>query len=274
MLTADEKVTDRSIALGSPDIKCSNVVVEFIDRVRGTSQRVLDGLNLEAHATQIVALLGRSGCGKSTLLRTLAGLQSLTSGDVRIGGNKPADALSTLSFVFQEPALLPWRTAIENVALPLELRNRFSKSDCREKAQAALRVAGFSSSDEGKLPPQLSGGMKMRVSLARALATDPRLLLMDEPFAALDDMLRWRLNGLILDEWLKAPRTIVFVTHNIAEAIFISHRIAIMNRGKIVAWIENPLAAPRTVSIRSSDEFAKLYGYVSQQLASFTEIEA
>jgi NitT/TauT family transport system ATP-binding protein len=250
-----------------PNIECHGLTVRFMDRRSQRPRAVIDDLTFSVNEGDIVALLGKSGCGKSTLLRSIAGLQKLDAGDVTIGGQSIEAARSILSFVFQEPALLPWRTALENVCLPLELDPNFGREAIREQAMKLLRTVEFVIGDETKFPPQLSGGMKMRVSLARALVTQPQVLLLDEPFAALDDMLRWRLNELLLLEAKRTQRTMIFVTHNIAEAVFLSQRIAIMHRGKIAAWIENPLPLPRTGELRSTTEFAQMYGQVSKRLS-------
>ncbi len=250
-----------------PGVECRGLTVQFLDRRSQSTRSVIDDLTLSVDGGDIVALLGKSGCGKSTLLRSIAGLQKLDSGEVKIGGKTIEEARASLSFVFQEPALLPWRTALENVCLPLELDPAITRLSSREQAMKLLRTVEFLIGDETKFPPQLSGGMKMRVSLARALVTQPQLLLLDEPFAALDDMLRWRLNELLLSEAKREQRTMIFVTHNIAEAVFLSRRIAIMHQGKIAVWIENPLPSPRTSDLRSTTEFAQMYGQVSKQLS-------
>lgn len=172
-----------------------------------------------------------------------------------------------MSFVFQEPALLPWRTAFENVCLPLELQKGIERAEILARARRLLALVGFTEADYDKLPPQLSGGMKMRASLARSLVTEPTLLLLDEPFAALDDMLRWRLNEMLLELCRDQSRTVLFVTHNIAEAIFLSRQIAVMHHGQIAQWIDNPMPSDRTSDLRSTTEFAQFYGHISKCLA-------
>jgi ABC-type nitrate/sulfonate/bicarbonate transport system ATPase subunit len=235
-------------------------------------RKVLDGLDLHVEAGEIVALLGRSGCGKSTLLRSIAGLQPLNEGEILIADDASSQTQSSPAFVFQEASLLPWRTAIENVCLPLELKGGFSPTTARARAKQVLRVVEFSQVDEEKFPAELSGGMKMRVSMARALVNEPKLLLLDEPFAALDDMLRWRLNELLLEQQSQTARTMIFVTHNIAEAVFLSRRIAIMHRGHVSEIIENTLPMPRSADLRSTPEFAQMYGLVSQRLGKVSSL--
>lgn len=156
---------------------------------------------------------------------------------------------------------------MENVCLPLELQTNLSQTEIRSRSKQLLASVGFTTADHDKLPPQLSGGMKMRASLARALVTEPTLLLLDEPFAALDDMLRWRLNEMLLDLCRELSRTVLFVTHNIAEAIFLSQQIAVMHHGQIAQWIDNPLPSARMSELRSTTEFAQFYGQVSKCLS-------
>ena len=250
-----------------PAIECSSVTVRFLDRDKQSQRDILDNLDLHVPAGGIVALLGQSGCGKSTLLRSVAGLQPIYSGRISIGDETIEEARDSMSFVFQEPALLPWRTALENVCLPLELHSNHNRADVRKRSKQLLDSVGFTAADHDKLPPQLSGGMKMRASLARALVTEPSLLLLDEPFAALDDMLRWRLNEMLLELCRERSRTVLFVTHNIAEAIFLSQSIAVMHQGRIAQWIDNPLPQMRTAELRSTTDFAQFYGRVSKCLA-------
>lgn len=246
-------------------IHCQGLSVELSGR------QILDRIDFDVEPGTIVSLLGASGCGKSTLLRAISGLLSPTEGTVEIASehsdvqtnviNEP----SGISFVFQEPTLLPWRSARENVQLPLELHGKWDRSSADKIRQTLLDV-GLNEADHMKTPRQLSGGMRMRVSLARALVTDPDILLLDEPFAALDDMLRTRLNALLLELQTHRPRTIVFVTHNISEAIFLSDRIALMGKGKIQEWIPISLPEPRKSDVRGTAEFAELYGKVAKRL--------
>ncbi len=249
----------------SCSIVCRDVVVDFPHR--NAKQRVLDGLTLDVPRGQIVSLLGPSGCGKSTLLKVIAGLVPITSGAATIDGSTAEQSRDKLAFVFQESALLPWRTVWQNVRLPWEIRTGMSGSVLDEAIRNRLGVVGFQTTDWHKKPSQLSGGMKMRASIARALITDPEILLLDEPFAALDDMLRSRLNDLMLQIVEQLGSTMLFVTHNIAEAIYLSHTIAVMSRGKIAESIAVPLPFPRRSDLRSSPEFAAFYGQVAEALA-------
>lgn len=227
---------------------------------------MLDGLNLDVPRGQIVSLLGPSGCGKSTLLRVVAGLTPTEHGSVSIHGEDVSRARSRLAFVFQESALLPWRTVWQNVRLPFEIRHRKPNDEIESALRHCLEIVGFQPTDWHKKPSQLSGGMKMRASIARALITNPEILLLDEPFAALDDMLRSRLNDLLLRIVAESHRTMLFVTHNIGEAVYLSQSIAIMSRGQIAEMVEVPFAYPRSSDLRSTPEFAAFYGRVSEAL--------
>ncbi len=225
---------------------------------------------MSVKAGEIVALLGGSGSGKSTLLRTIAKLQPITSGQVELTGDVPRRRSGDLSYVFQDATLLPWRTAAQNVQLPLELSaaapGERADVSLRERVEEALACVGLPEVSWNKYPRELSGGMRMRVSLARAIVTDPAILLLDEPFAALDEILRSRMNELLTEIWMRRRRTILFVTHNIAEAVNLSNRLAILGGGQIVRWVDNPLPMPRDAQVRSSPEFAGMYAEVSRAL--------
>jgi len=203
-------------------------------------------LNLAVRPGEFVSLLGPSGCGKSTALRLLAGLGVPTTGEIAWAGD-PA-----LSFVFQEPTLMPWRTVFANAYLPLRLRG-MSRSEARPRVMEALEGVGLDKFADA-YPRQLSGGMKMRVSIARALVTRPTLLLMDEPFAALDEITRGRLNDDLLKLYARERLTIVFVTHSVFESVFLSSRIMVMaaRPGRIVADIEVDAPYPRDADYRTS----------------------
>lgn len=226
---------------------------------------VLEQLNLEIPANEFVALLGSSGCGKSTLLRMIAGLTRPTHGTLTV--QYPVDESTgqrEQGFVFQDPTLLPWRTVEDNIRLPLELRGASGAAQ-QEAVQRSLELIGLTAADATKYPRMLSGGMRMRVSLARALVMKPRLLLLDEPFAALDDIMRQQLNEDLLDIWQQHPCTALFVTHNVAEAVFLSQRVLVMSRhpGSIVERIDIPFPYPRSPGLRSQPEFAQLVGEVA-----------
>ncbi len=215
-----------------------------------------------------MSLLGASGCGKSTLLKMIAGLSPISGGSIVIDGMTPKNAREIMSFVFQDSTLLPWRTVAHNIELTLELE-RISKSQRAARIDSVLQLVGLQEVG-AYYPRQLSGGMKMRVSLARALATTPRLLLMDEPFGALDEMTRNRLNEELLALRDKQGWTTVFVTHSIAEAVFLSDRVILMgaNPGQVRREFPIPLPTRRTAELRSEPAFLKLVGEISRALAA------
>jgi NitT/TauT family transport system ATP-binding protein len=227
---------------------------------------VVRDFSLCASAGEFVTLLGASGCGKSTLLALIAGLTPMSGGSILIGGRTPPHARAITSFVFQDPTLLPWRTVAGNVELMLELEG-LPRAARAARSAAVLEWVGLRGVG-GQLPRQLSGGMKMRVSIARALATTPQLLLMDEPFGALDEMTRNRLNEELLALRERQGWTAVFVTHSIPEAVFLSDRIILMGAhpGRVVEEIAVPLPARRTAALRSDPRFLELVGRVSRAL--------
>lgn len=222
-------------------------------------------VNLSVRRGELISLVGPSGCGKSTLLRMIAGLMPPTGGELRVNAGSAND--SRTAFVFQDSNLLPWRSVFDNIRLPLELCGEpFDKQ--RAAVEESLKLIGLKPDDSSKRPRMLSGGMRMRVSLARALVTRPELLLLDEPFAALDDLLRQQLNEELLRIWTEQRWTGLFVTHNVAEAVFLSQRVLVMSRspGTFVADIAVPFEHPRDPDLRSTPEFAKLTGEVSHRL--------
>ena len=223
----------------------------------------LAGLDLDVRAGEFVSLLGPSGCGKSTALRIVAGLSEPTAGTVAWPqGDR------RIGFVFQEPTLMPWATVAANVALPLRLAHADGRAADAAVAQSLARVGLADFADA--YPRALSGGMKMRASIARALVTEPDLLLMDEPFAALDEITRFRLNNDLLDLWQSLKRTVVFVTHSVFESVYLSQRILVMSPrpGRVVAEIVIPPAYPRDEQFRTSAEYAGYCRQVAQALAA------
>lgn len=241
-------------------VSAVNVEMRF-----ASGQFGLRDVNLSVRRGELISLVGPSGCGKSTLLRMIAGLLTPTGGQLNVRQDR-ADGSRT-AFVFQDANLLPWRSVRDNIRLPLELRG-VAPSRQLAAVTESLQLIGLKPSDADKRPSMLSGGMRMRVSLARALVTHPELLLLDEPFAALDDLLRQQLNEELLRIWTEQRWTGVFVTHNVSEAIFLSQRVLVMSSspGTIVADVAVPFAHPRDAELRSTWEFAKLTGEVSRQL--------
>jgi NitT/TauT family transport system ATP-binding protein len=236
-----------TLPLGGVSIRIDQVGRRFAGGVTA-----LDGVSLSIDAGDFVAILGPSGCGKSTLLRLVAGLDRPTSGTV----STAADQSNKIAYVFQDAHLLPWRNVLRNVALPLELTG-MSRAERRAKASAAIEQVGLADAVD-RYPSQLSGGMRMRVSLARAMVTDPQLLLLDEPFAALDEITRQRLDEQLRELWQRRGMTVVFVTHSTAEAVFLAQRAVVMSGrpGHIVLDRQIQLPADRVASLRSTPEFA------------------
>ncbi len=228
----------------------------------------LEKANLAVRPGEFISFIGPSGCGKTTLLRVIADLEKPTSGSISVNGVTPEAARlgRQYGYVFQAPALYPWRTAEANVMLPLEVFG-YSKAERQERARrylAMVNLAGF----EKKYPWQLSGGMQQRVSIARALSFEPALLLMDEPFGALDEIVRDRLNEQLLRLWAETRKTVIFVTHSIPEAVFLSTRIVVMSPrpGRIIDVIDCDLGDPRTLDIRETPEFLKIAHRVREGL--------
>jgi NitT/TauT family transport system ATP-binding protein len=224
----------------------------------------LAGLDMQLHAGEFVSLLGPSGCGKSTVLRIITGLTEPTSGSVEwLDG---AHGARQFGFVFQEPTLMPWASVARNVVLPLKLQGRLE--DAEKRVANVLARVGLSEFAEN-YPRELSGGMKMRASIARALVTEPDLLLMDEPFAALDEITRFRLNNDLLALWQSMQRTVVFVTHSVFESVYLSQRVIVMTPRPGRVFTEVPIDAPypRNERFRTSAAYAAHCRRVSESLA-------
>lgn len=232
----------------------------------GNGALILDRMTLAIAKGEFVSIIGPSGCGKSTVLKLVSGLSPATSGEICIDGMTPENARETVSFIFQDATLLPWRTVRANVGLGLELE-RVPREKRDAKVDALLTLVGLSHVSEA-YPRELSGGMKMRASIARALATGPRLLLMDEPFAALDEISRDRLNEELLRLREEQKWTVVFVTHSVAEAVFLSSRIVVLapNPGRIHSDIAVDLPYPRTAELRSAPVYEQKVIEVSRFL--------
>ncbi|MBI1290786.1 ATP-binding cassette domain-containing protein [bacterium] len=247
----------------------TSVTLEQVSLRFDRGVEALHDLNLRVGDGEFLSVVGPSGCGKSTMLRLVAGLLRPTSGSVHIGGDTKLAGRQTrrdISFVFQQPTLLPWRSVEKNVRLPLELRGRVGDEGRRRVAEV-IDLVGLR--DFARFyPAQLSGGMQMRVSLARALVTRPSLLILDEPFAALDDITRQRLNEELLALWGRDRFTAIFVTHNVSEAVFLSQRVVVMSArpGRVLAEVPVPFSFPRNAELRAEPDFARLTGDVSRTL--------
>ena len=220
--------------------------------------QAVEAVDLTIHQKEFVSILGPSGCGKSTLMLMIAGLVKPSSGAISIQGRNVAGPMRSNGIVFQNPVLLPWRTILDNVLLPIELMGEDVK-DYEDHAFELLDIAGIAEFAD-RLPDELSGGMRQRAGICRALVHYPSLLLMDEPFSALDAMTRDDMNLELLRIWERDRKTVVFITHSISEAIFLSDRVVVMSRrpARIVADIEVPLSRPRTMEQQEAPEFANL----------------
>ncbi len=245
-------------AVDNPVIDISRLELTFITN-DGPVEALAD-INLKVERGEFISLIGPSGCGKTTLLRVIADLERATSGTVLINGVTPEQArlARAYGYVFQAPALYPWRTIAKNVALPLEIMGLgvIEREGRIARNLELVNLTGF----ERKYPWQLSGGMQQRASIARALAVEPDLLLMDEPFGALDEIVRDHLNQQLLELWAQTNKTVVFVTHSIPEAVFLSSRIVVMTPrpGQIHDIIESTLPRDRNLDIRETPEFLKM----------------
>lgn len=247
------------------EVRNASLVYQTAD----TPVKALSNIDLRIGEGEFVSLIGPSGCGKTTLLRVIADLEQISEGTVLVNGVSPHDArmARAYGYVFQAPALFPWRTVLGNVMLPLQIQGG-DKVRNRSTALAHLERVGLKGF-EGKYPWQLSGGMQQRVSIARALAFEPKILMMDEPFGALDEITRDRLNEQLQQLWQRERRTVVFVTHSIAEAVYLSTRIVVMSPrpGRIVKVIESPLPDERHLGLRDTQAFVDVAHAVREALA-------
>lgn len=252
----------------------SAIALHHVSKVYANGTVALQDLNLSIQQSEFVSLLGPSGCGKSTVLRLISGLGDMTTGQLDLPldwlGDRAAWAEPNrshkLAYVFQEPALMPWATVWDNVYLPLKLAGMRKRTADRrvEEALDLVHLQGIESS----YPRELSGGMKMRVSIARALVTEPDILLMDEPFGALDEMTRSQLNSDLLELWQEKQWTVVFVTHNIYEAVYLSNRVVVMaaRPGRVIAEVPIDAAYPRTQEFRMSAPYTAYCRQLSDHL--------
>lgn len=259
-----------SAALPQTHIEPAGLAVSLrgVTKVYDSGVAALSPLDLDVRHGEFVSLLGPSGCGKSTALRLIAGLNAPTSGTVEVCHREgQARTGQTIGFVFQEPTLMPWASVCDNVRLPLKL-SRAATAEANARVNEALAQVGLAEFADS-YPRELSGGMKMRVSLARALVTDPDILLMDEPFAALDEITRFRLNNDLLSLWRNLRKTILFVTHSVFESVYLSQRVIVMTArpGRISSEFHIDAREPRSEDFRTSAEYAGYCRQVSNALA-------
>lgn len=239
-----------------------------VDKQFGNGTVAVRDMSLSIQQGEFVSFLGPSGCGKSTALKMISGLLSVSSGSITVNGHRPGEstAASDIGYVFQEATLMPWATVFDNVYLPLKLQG-ISKDEGRSRVEDVLSMVGLSNFAKS-YPRELSGGMKMRVSIARAMVTKPKLLLMDEPFAALDEMSRTKLNDEVLLLWENMGLTVIFVTHSVFESVYLSSRVVVMaaRPGRVVHDIALTEGYPRNSVYRMSPEYAESCRKVSKAL--------
>jgi NitT/TauT family transport system ATP-binding protein len=264
-------------AASDPESGMTGVAVRLrgVTKIYDSGVTALGPLDLDVRHGEFISLLGPSGCGKSTALRLIAGLGAPTSGTVEVS-QRGLEARGThaIGFVFQEPTLMPWASVWENVRLPLKLAH-MPAADADARIGEVLTQVGLSEFAQS-FPRELSGGMKMRVSLARALVTDPDILLMDEPFAALDEITRFRLNNDLLKLWRSLRKTVIFVTHSVFESVYLSQRVVVMTArpGRIGTEFRIEAPEPRSEEFRTSADYAAFCRTVSNALAPSYEERA
>lgn len=249
----------------------TGITLETVSRTfqgRGTVVQALDNVSLDCPAGSFTALIGPSGCGKSTMLRLALGLDDATSGDIGIAGMKPQQAAKAglTGVAFQDAALMPWRSVEDNIALPLDVLGR-KRADFSAKIAELIELVGLKGFEKA-LPGELSGGMRQRVAIARALVTDPKVLFLDEPFGALDQILRRQMNLELQRIWMESRATTLLVTHGIDEAVFLADRVVVMQSrpGRIGKIVDIPLARPRLPEVFTTPEFHALEDQVAEAL--------
>ena len=233
------------------------VAVNGVSKVFANGLEALRSVSVDIRHGEFVSFVGPSGCGKSTLLKLIGGLLEPSTGEIAVAGRKVDGPRREVGVMFQTSVLFPWRTVLENVLLPIEVFGH-ERGAATDRARGILRMVGLDGREDA-YPRQLSGGMQQRAALSRVLITDPPIILMDEPFGALDEFTRERMNLELLRIWSERGQTIIFVTHSINEAVFLSDRIVVMDTlpGRVVAVVEVPLARPRSIETMKSPDFAR-----------------
>jgi NitT/TauT family transport system ATP-binding protein len=244
-----------------PAIELTRVSKMFVT-ASGEHVHALDNTSLTINPGEFITVVGASGCGKTTLLRLIAGLEQRTSGTIAINGARQVGPSEQVGIVFQDPTLLPWRTVLQNVLLPVQVL----KLDARtygSRAKALLETVGLTEF-ENKYPHELSGGMRQRVAIARALVNDPAMLLMDEPFGALDALTRDQMNLELLDIWSATHKTVLLITHSITESVFLADRVIVMSPrpGRVVAELAIELPRPRSLDMINNEEFGRYVRHI------------
>jgi NitT/TauT family transport system ATP-binding protein len=249
------------IAISAPSeephlVKVSNLQKDYSSR-DGQNIRALKDVHLEIAEGEFVSIVGPSGCGKTTLLKILSGVLQSSAGEVYIAGQRLSGPSREIGVVFQAPALLPWRTVLQNILIPIEIQKRI-EHESETRARNLIRMVGLSGF-ENKYPAELSGGMQQRVGICRALVHDPSFLLMDEPFGALDAMTRESMNEELQRIWNRSKKTILFITHSISEAVYLADRVAVMTPrpGRIVEVVKVDLPRPRTLAMQNTLDFGR-----------------
>jgi len=239
------------------DASAGAIAVSGVSKVFPTGLEALRKVTIDINPGEFVSFVGPSGCGKSTLLKLIGGLLEPSRGEIAVGGRRVSGPRRDIGVMFQTSVLFPWRTVLENVLLPIEVFG-LERPSATEKARGILQLVGLGGR-EAAYPRELSGGMQQRAALSRVLITDPRIILMDEPFGALDEFTRERMNVELLRIWSERGQTIIFVTHSINEAVFLSDRIVVMDTspGRVVAVLDVPLPRPRSIELMKSPQFAR-----------------
>ena len=251
-------------------IEVSHLEKIFIT-IRNERVHALNDISLSVRERELVTIVGPSGCGKSTLLKTIAGLVPASAGRVAVAGTPVAAPRTDIGIVFQNPILFPWRTVMENVLLPAEVQS-LPRDEARKRARELLAMVGLSEFED-KYPMELSGGMQQRAAISRALLSDPRILLMDEPFGALDAMTREQMNLDLQRIWRESGKTVVLITHSIPEAVFLGDRVVVMTPrpGRIARVIDVGIPRPRSLEVMGEPPFGRMTGDIRRLLYGLNE---
>jgi NitT/TauT family transport system ATP-binding protein len=271
--TASARVTPISGAASARPVAI--IEIAHLDKifvtVRNERIHALNDISLSVAEREFVTVVGPSGCGKSTLLKVLSGLLSATRGSIRLAGTPVDRPRKDIGIVFQNPVLLPWRTVLDNVMLPAEVQG-LPVDASRKRARDLLAMVGLAEF-ENKYPMELSGGMQQRAAISRALVHDPNILLMDEPFGALDAMTREQMNLDLQRIWMEAGKTVILITHSIPEAVFLGDRVVVMTSrpGRIARLVDVPIPRPRSMDVMGEPAFARLSGEIRKLLYGRTD---